>query len=244
MFVRSPNATSPAGRVAASLLTGALSPVSAASCTSSVAEAMTRPSAGTTSPASNNAMSPGTSPIASISSTRPDRRTRAWGTCSWARASTLARALSSWRDPITTLKVTRSATKMPVATCPMAMLATATIASMMFIGFASCPSATDQRLGGGSVVNWFGPYSASLRAASSSLNPWSVSTVNRAATSSGEIAYHAGVSELCSIVLMSAPSDAAVRPDPASAKCLQLCVVVVASSRGRERCSTGGSRRA
>ena len=38
MFVRSPSATSPSGSVAASFATGALSPVSAASCVSSVAE--------------------------------------------------------------------------------------------------------------------------------------------------------------------------------------------------------------
>ena len=37
-FVRSPSAVSPSGSVAASLATGALSPVSAASCTSSVAD--------------------------------------------------------------------------------------------------------------------------------------------------------------------------------------------------------------
>ena len=98
-------------------------------------------------------MSPGTRSTDSTASTRPARRTRAWGTWSCASASTLARALSSCREPITTLNVTSSATKMPVATCPIARLATATITSMMFIGFDSWPSATDQRLGGGSVAS-------------------------------------------------------------------------------------------
>ena len=60
----------------------ALSPVSAASCTSSVAEVTILPSAGTTSPASSRTMSPGTSFVDSSSSTWPERRTRAWGTCS------------------------------------------------------------------------------------------------------------------------------------------------------------------
>ena len=46
MSVRSPSATSGEGSTAASLATGALSPVSAASCVSSVAERMIRPSAG------------------------------------------------------------------------------------------------------------------------------------------------------------------------------------------------------
>ena len=52
MFDRSPSATSPAGSDRASLATGALSPVSAASWISSVADRMIRPSPGTMSPAS------------------------------------------------------------------------------------------------------------------------------------------------------------------------------------------------
>ena len=40
----------------------------------------------------------------------PARRTRACGTCSFASASTLARAFSSWAEPITTLNVTRPST--------------------------------------------------------------------------------------------------------------------------------------
>ena len=67
------------------------------------------------------------------------------------RASTLACALSSWFVPITTLNVTSAATTIPVATWPMARLATATMSSMMFIGFASWPRATTQTLGGGSL---------------------------------------------------------------------------------------------
>ena len=94
-FVRSPSAISPSGRAARSFGIGALSPVSAASCTSSVAEERILPSAGTTSPASSSTTSPGTSLVDSTSSTRPDRRTRARGTCSCASASTLARAFSS-----------------------------------------------------------------------------------------------------------------------------------------------------
>ena len=82
MSVRSPIPTSPPGRAPRSLATGALSPVSAASCTSRVAEETIRPSAGTTSPASISTMSPGTSAVESISSTSPDRRTRALGTWS------------------------------------------------------------------------------------------------------------------------------------------------------------------
>ena len=63
MFVRSPSAVSPAGSVVRSLATGALSPVSAASWSSSVADVTMRPSAGTTSPASSSTTSPGTRSI-------------------------------------------------------------------------------------------------------------------------------------------------------------------------------------
>ena len=107
--------------------------------------------------------SPGTSVVDSISSTRLLRRTRAWGTWSSASASTLARAFSSCLDPITTLNVTSPDTTMPVAIWPIAKLAAPTSSSMMFIGFNSCPRATDHTLGGGSVGSALGPYSLSRR---------------------------------------------------------------------------------
>ncbi len=53
----------------------------------------------------------------------------------------------------------------------MAKLATPTISSMMFIGLASCARATTQMLGGGSVGNSFGPYSAWRRSTSSAVQP-------------------------------------------------------------------------
>ncbi len=77
MSTRSPSATSLPSVVAGLLAMGALSPVSAASWTSSVAEETIRPSAGTTSPASSSTTSPGTRSTASICSTTPDRVTRA-----------------------------------------------------------------------------------------------------------------------------------------------------------------------
>ena len=116
---------------------GALSPVNDASCTSNEAEVTMRPSAGTRSPASINTTSPGTRPVESTSSTLPDRRTRAFGTCNWANASTLANALRSWFVPMITLNDTNAKTITPVATCPIARLAMLTISNMMFIGFAN-----------------------------------------------------------------------------------------------------------
>ena len=60
MLERSPRVTSWSGSAAASLGMGALSPVSAASCVSRVAERRIRPSAATMSPASTWTKSPGT----------------------------------------------------------------------------------------------------------------------------------------------------------------------------------------
>ena len=96
-------------------------------------------------------------PGAAAFPTSPPRRTRAWGTCSDARASTLAAALSCWLVPMTTLNVTRAATTTPVGAWPIEKLATATMISMMFIGFESWLQATVRRLGGGSVWSSLGP---------------------------------------------------------------------------------------
>src|SRR6185437_10467833 len=204
-LVRSPSAISPSGSATRSLAIGALSPVSAASCTSSVAEERILPSAGTTSPASSSTTSPGTSLVDSTSSTRPERRTRAWGTWSWASASTLARAFSSWSVPMTTLNVTSPSTTTPVATCAMAKLAAQTISSMMFIGLASWPRATTHMLGGGSDGSSLGPYWASRRWTSSVASPCSGSTPIAVATSSGDRLYQAASWAGCSTVVISAP---------------------------------------
>jgi hypothetical protein len=95
MLERSPSPTSASASTLASFATGALSPVSAASCASSVAERTTRPSAGTRSPASSTTTSPGTTWDAGTSPTLPSRSTLQCGTCRLDRASTLSRAFSS-----------------------------------------------------------------------------------------------------------------------------------------------------
>ena len=83
--------------------TGALSPVSAASCVSSVADLRRRPSAGTMSPASTGQYRPARARSAGTSAAC--RRARpACGICSFARASTLALAFNSWRVPRKTLQ--------------------------------------------------------------------------------------------------------------------------------------------
>ena len=80
MLLRSPRASSTSVSAAGSFGIGALSPVSAASCVSSVAARTRRPSAGTKSPASSCTMSPGTSCAAGTSTRTPPRTTRACGT--------------------------------------------------------------------------------------------------------------------------------------------------------------------
>ncbi len=157
MLERSPRATSGPARGWASLLTGALSPVRAASWASSVAERTIRASAGMMSPASTCSRSPGTTSTAGTRTSEPSRTTLACGTCSFDSASTLARALSSWRAPSTTLRTMSSATMTPVETSPMRKLTTVTATSMRFIGSRSCCSATVTIDGGFSPVIWLGP---------------------------------------------------------------------------------------
>ena len=160
---------------AGSLATGALSPVSAASCASSVAERSSRPSAGTMSPASTSTMSPGTTSAAGTSAIAPSRRTRLCGTCIFDSASTLARAFSSWREPSTRLRITSSATKIAVGTSPMTKLTAVTATSIRFIGSRSCASAIADTDGGFSPLIWLGPYCASRDVASAWVRPCSAS---------------------------------------------------------------------
>ena len=157
MFVRSPSAASAVSRVATPFATGALSPVRAASCVSQVAERISRPSAGTRSPASTWTMSPGTTSSAGMSTSWPSRTTRLCGTCSLESASTLARAVISWRVPRVRLRTTRRATTRAVENSPMTRLTIATATSMRFIGSRSWPRAMDTTDGGFSPLMLFGP---------------------------------------------------------------------------------------
>ena len=75
MSTRSPSGTSSPATGSTDFSTGVLSPVSAASSISSVAARISRPSAGTLSPASKVTMSPGTSSSAGMSTRWPPRRT-------------------------------------------------------------------------------------------------------------------------------------------------------------------------
>jgi hypothetical protein len=189
MFERSPRPTSELASVPASFGIGALSPVSAASCVSSVAARRMRPSAGTMSPASSCTMSPGTMSVAGTSATEPSRTTFACGTWRFASALMLARAVSSCRVPSTTFRRIRSATITPVDSSPIARLTTTTPISMMFIGSRSCSSATAQIDGGGSPLISFGPCCWSRVAASAADRPESELDCIEATTSAASRAY-------------------------------------------------------
>ena len=156
MLDRSPRAMSAPSSPAGSLPTGTLSPVRADSCASSVADSRMRPSAGTMSPASTCTTSPGTRSDAGRSVRLPSRITRACGTWRLASASTLARALSSWLVPITTLSRTRAITTAAVEPCPITMLTTATASSIRVMGSASWPSAIRRTEGLASCCSVFG----------------------------------------------------------------------------------------
>ena len=117
MSVRSPSGASGAATASTPLPTGRLSPVSAASATSSVAAASTRPSAGTTSPASISTTSPGTSCSAGSRLSAPSRRTLALTIIIFASAATAAAALPSWLSPSTALSSVSSRIMIPVPGC-------------------------------------------------------------------------------------------------------------------------------
>ena len=114
MSVRSPSGVSVDATDSIPFDTGRLSPVSADSATSSVAAERSRPSAGTTSPASIETTSPGTSSPAGSCTSSPPRRTRALTIIIFWSAATASAAFPSWRRPSTALKRVRNSSTSPV----------------------------------------------------------------------------------------------------------------------------------
>ena len=117
MSARSPSGVPAPFTGSVPLATGRLSPVSADSSASSVAAFSSRPSAGTTSPASIATMSPGTSCPAGISASWPSRRTLAWMTVIFCRAATDAAAWPSCRRFMTALNSVSRISRTPVPSC-------------------------------------------------------------------------------------------------------------------------------
>ena len=129
MSVRSPSGTS--GFAIASVLfsTATLSPVRAPSSIWSVAAMITRPSAGTRSPASTSTTSPGTIWSAGTSVTSPSRRTLATAFIILPRAAAAASALPSWWYPSQALNSVSRKSPTPVRYSPISRLTTAATTS-------------------------------------------------------------------------------------------------------------------
>ena len=117
MSARSPSGVPAPCTGSVPLAAGRLSPVSADSSASSVAAFSSRPSAGTTSPASIATMSPGTSCPAGISASWPSRLTLALMIVIFCRAATDAAAWPSCRRFMTALNSVSRISRTPVPSC-------------------------------------------------------------------------------------------------------------------------------
>ena len=195
MSVRSPSTVSADSTGSTPFETGRLSPVSAASATSSVAASSRRPSAGRTSPASIETTSPGTSSPAGIAFSSPSRRTRAVTIIICWRAATAAAALPSCRRPRTALKSVRRRMTKPVPTSPSGQMlpipATRRTICMTsrYWRMNACQRGSDL-----ASANLFGPYFWSRVAASPLERPCVVVTPSSCATSSPLRTYQTGCS--------------------------------------------------
>ena len=190
MSVRSPSGVSGSLTVSSPLETGMLSPVSADSPTSSVADSRMRPSAGTTSPASIDTTSPGTSCSAGSSMSWPPRCTFALMIIIFCSAATASAAFPSWRRPRTALKSVRKITTRPVASsCSGQMLPIPATSRTICIGSSYWRTKARQRGSVAATVKRFGPYSSNRAAATSAARPATASTSSSLATSSGGSVY-------------------------------------------------------
>ena len=118
--------------IASALLdAGTLSPVSPDSSICSDAAWMIRPSAHTSSPAASSTTSPTTTLSASISISAPSRRTRADALSIDCNAFMALSALPCWRIPPNAFRAVIAKTKIPVASSPISIEATAAATRMI-----------------------------------------------------------------------------------------------------------------
>ena len=104
-MIRSPIPISVPSKMVTSFSTGTDSPVNAASSIFKLFASNKRKSAGTTSPASNKTMSPGTNSSLLTVMTCPSRRTFAFGEDISFNASMACSALASWITPKMAFKI-------------------------------------------------------------------------------------------------------------------------------------------
>ncbi len=196
--LRSASAVS-AGSAAVPLATGALSPVSEASCTLRAAAWNSRASAPTASPSASSSTSPGTSSRLAMRWTTPSRSTDEVTWVIFASAATALEALASCAKPSTALSstitaITRASTGQPVA--PSAHQATDEIAiatiSRATSGSRNWARKCCQAGTGGVAARAFAPYRRSRRVASAVSSPASGLVRSLSARSSAVAAHGAG----------------------------------------------------
>src|SRR6478752_7463578 len=191
MSVRSPSGASACVTVSGLFATGMLSPVSADSATSSVAAFSSRPSAGTTSPASIATMSPGTSCSAGTSTSSPPRRTFALMIIIFCRAATAAAAFPSWLRPRTALNSVRKSRTRPVPSSWRGqMLPIPATSRTTCIGSRYWRTNARQRGSVSAATKAFGPYFSSRVPTSAGESPACSSTPSSWATASPASANH------------------------------------------------------
>ena len=191
MSVRSPSGASVCVTVSALFATGMLSPVSADSSTSSVAALSSRPSAGTTSPASIATMSPGTSCSAGTSTSSSPRRTFALTIIIFCSAATAVAALPSWLRPRTALNSVRKSRTRPVpSSWSGQMLPIPATSRTICIGSRYWRTNACQRGSVSAATKALAPYFSSRVDASAGASPACASTPSAWATTSLGSANH------------------------------------------------------
>ncbi|CAB4815822.1 unannotated protein [freshwater metagenome] len=167
MPLRSPSGTDSSVGPPTALTTGVLSPVRADSAASRFAVEISRPSAGTRSPASSSTMSPGTTSRDSTYSSEPSRRTRAREVIEFRSASTDFSARCSCMKPITTLRTTTVRTIAGVLSSPDTSQATTAAVMRSRMSLSVKPASRRRHAGTpAAATSSFGPWESRRRAAS------------------------------------------------------------------------------
>ena len=152
--------------------TGWLSPVRAASSTSRLLATKISPSAGKRSPASTKTMSPGTMVSVGTIIMVPSRRTRTCAVSILRSASSDFSARFSCTKPITALNTTTTRTTRGVFSSPDTTSDTSAAAMRMRMSMSLNWARNFFQPGiVSAAASWFGPNSASLRAASAEVRP-------------------------------------------------------------------------
>jgi hypothetical protein len=163
----------------AALSAGTDSPVSADSSTSSAAASTTSASAGTMSPSASTSTSPATNSVAGTVACSPSRSTRASGAVSSDSAAMALPAFTSWVTPAAVFTTITSRMTPASVQSPVASVSTAATSSTITSGSRSWPAISSQNEVRRARGSSFGPYVASLAAASAEDSPPSAASARR-----------------------------------------------------------------